>query len=46
LFETPYPESTGVKEIKRQPSAKKRLPGNSLGEQLNLFDVDKIVNPN
>ncbi len=46
LFETPYPESTGVKDIKRQPCAKKRLPGNSLGKQLNLFDVDKIVDSN
>ena len=46
LFETPYPESTGVKEIKRRSRSKKRLPGNSLGEQLNLFDVDKIVDSN
>ena len=46
LFKTPYPESTGVKEIKRRSRSKKRLPGNSLGEQLNLFDVDKIVDSN
>ena len=30
LFETPYPESTGVMEIKRRSRSKKRLPGNSL----------------
>ncbi|MGD1913329.1 MAG: hypothetical protein ACFB2X_21540, partial [Rivularia sp. (in: cyanobacteria)] len=46
LFKTPYPESTGVKEIKRRSRSKKRLPGNSLGEQSNLFDVDKIVDSN
>lgn len=46
LFETPYPESTGVKETKRRFRSKKRLPGNSLGEQLNLFNVDKIANSN
>lgn len=46
LFETPSPELTGIKEIKRRSRSKKRLPGNLLGEQLNLFDVDKIVDSN